>query len=179
MRRIGLANGVWDLFHAGHKRFLWEARKHCDYLIVAVNDDASVRQLKGPSRPFDSLGYRMDRVSAYADQVVPFDGNMALLLCRTPVHLVIRGWDQRTDDTCRVPYMILPRFGDLSTTGIDYARKQDQTSVLDGNRLHTAHTAMPPSGVGTSRIDDKPFWQIVEADYPVDVEMAEPDLRKP
>jgi D-beta-D-heptose 7-phosphate kinase / D-beta-D-heptose 1-phosphate adenosyltransferase len=118
--RIGLANGVWDLFHAGHRRFLWVARKHCDYLIVGVNDDASVRHLKGPSRPFDNLHYRMNNVIAHADMVVPFDGDVPTLIAQLPVHLIIRGWDQRTDDTCRVPYIQLPRFGDFSTTGIAY-----------------------------------------------------------
>jgi D-beta-D-heptose 7-phosphate kinase / D-beta-D-heptose 1-phosphate adenosyltransferase len=113
---VGLVNGCFDLFHPGHARFLWESRKRCDYLIVAVNDDASVRALKGPSRPFDNLHYRMDRVSAYADQVLPFDGDVAALIARTPVHLIIRGWDQRTDDTGRVPYIQLPRHGDISTT---------------------------------------------------------------
>jgi D-beta-D-heptose 7-phosphate kinase / D-beta-D-heptose 1-phosphate adenosyltransferase len=123
-RIVGLANGVWDLFHPGHARFLWEAKKRCDYLIVAVNDDASVRRLKGPTRPFDNLHYRMDKVTAYADMVLPFDGNMELLLLQVPVHFVIRGWDQRTDDTCRVPYIQLPRFEDVSTTELAHERSE-------------------------------------------------------
>jgi D-beta-D-heptose 7-phosphate kinase/D-beta-D-heptose 1-phosphate adenosyltransferase len=118
LRKVGLVNGCFDLFHDGHRSFLRAARGACDYLIVGVNTDESVRHLKGPSRPFDGLHFRMDRVSAYADQVLPFDGDVALLLRRVPVHLVIRGWDQRVDDTCRVPYIQLPRHVNISTTSI-------------------------------------------------------------
>lgn len=123
MRRIGLCNGCWDLFHPGHARFLWEAKQLCTYLVVGVNDDASVRRLKGPSRPFDNLKYRMDRVSAYADQVVPFNGDVTALMESVVPHVVIRGWDQQTKDTDGRQWIVLPRYGDFSTTGISNERK--------------------------------------------------------
>ena len=50
-RTIVLANGGFDLIHAGHIRYLEAARKCGDILIVALNSDASVRKLKGPGRP--------------------------------------------------------------------------------------------------------------------------------
>jgi D-beta-D-heptose 7-phosphate kinase / D-beta-D-heptose 1-phosphate adenosyltransferase len=118
--KIGLVNGCFDRFHPGHARFLWEAKKHCTYLIAAVNDDASVRQLKGPSRPFDTLHYRMDRVSAYADQTVPFDGDVAALLALHRPHVVIRGWDQKVD----IPgpdAVVLSRYGEFSTSLLEKA----------------------------------------------------------
>jgi rfaE bifunctional protein nucleotidyltransferase chain/domain len=49
--QITFTNGVFDLLHVGHIRYLQEARALGDALVVAVNTDASVRRLKGPSRP--------------------------------------------------------------------------------------------------------------------------------
>ncbi len=50
-KRVVFTNGCFDLLHPGHTRYLTEARKLGDVLIVAVNDDSSVRGLKGPGRP--------------------------------------------------------------------------------------------------------------------------------
>jgi D-beta-D-heptose 7-phosphate kinase/D-beta-D-heptose 1-phosphate adenosyltransferase len=48
---IGFTNGCFDLLHAGHVSYLDWARRHCDRLVVGVNTDASVRELKGYGRP--------------------------------------------------------------------------------------------------------------------------------
>ena len=50
-RRVVLANGCFDLLHAGHVRYLDGARRQGDVLVVAVNSDSSLRPLKGPGRP--------------------------------------------------------------------------------------------------------------------------------
>jgi rfaE bifunctional protein nucleotidyltransferase chain/domain len=50
-RTIALANGLFDILHVGHLRYLEAASQEADLLIVAVNSDASARRLKGPSRP--------------------------------------------------------------------------------------------------------------------------------
>ncbi len=49
--RVVLANGCFDPLHVGHVRYLYDASKAGDYLVVAVNDDRSTRALKGPGRP--------------------------------------------------------------------------------------------------------------------------------
>ena len=49
--KIVFTNGCFDLLHVGHVRYLWEARKQGDLLVVAINDDDSVARLKGPKRP--------------------------------------------------------------------------------------------------------------------------------
>ena len=49
--RVVFTNGIFDLLHLGHVRYLREARDLGDLLIVAVNSDASTRRLKGPARP--------------------------------------------------------------------------------------------------------------------------------
>lgn len=113
--RVGLANGCFDLFHEGHARFLWEAKKYCDWLIVGVNTDESIRRAKGPSRPYDLLRYRMNEVSRYADLTVSFDGDSRDLIREFQPGIVIRGGDQRFD--VEAPAVVfLPRFGEVSTS---------------------------------------------------------------
>lgn len=75
-RRIVLANGVFDLIHVGHVRYLRAARRLGDVLVVAVNEDASVRALKGAGRPVVPLAERIELVAAMeaVDFVVSFPG---------------------------------------------------------------------------------------------------------
>lgn len=73
--RVVLANGCFDLVHVGHVRYLDDARSRGDVLVVAVNSDASVRELKGPDRPLMSFEERAEILLALSavDYVVPFD----------------------------------------------------------------------------------------------------------
>ena len=72
--RIGLANGVFDLLHVGHVRYLEAARALCDQLVVAVNSDASVRANRGDGLPLVPEGERAEVVAALGavDLVVVF-----------------------------------------------------------------------------------------------------------
>jgi D-beta-D-heptose 7-phosphate kinase/D-beta-D-heptose 1-phosphate adenosyltransferase len=74
-RRIVFTNGCFDLLHVGHVRYLEQARRLGDVLIVAVNADATVRDLKGGNRPILPLDERLRIVAALAavDYVVPFE----------------------------------------------------------------------------------------------------------
>jgi rfaE bifunctional protein nucleotidyltransferase chain/domain len=74
-RRVALANGIFDLFHVGHLRYLKGARALADLLVVAVNSDASARANKGPGRPVVPEAERSEIVAALAcvDHVVLFD----------------------------------------------------------------------------------------------------------
>lgn len=65
-RRIVFTNGCFDLLHIGHVRYLQTARKQGDSLIVAVNSDSSVRQIKGPGRPVVPENQRAEVVAALA-----------------------------------------------------------------------------------------------------------------
>jgi lipopolysaccharide heptosyltransferase I len=73
-KKIVLANGIFDLLHAGHVRYLQGAKREGDLLIVAVNSDSSARQLKGPGRPILHEQGRAEMVAALAvvDYVVIF-----------------------------------------------------------------------------------------------------------
>jgi D-glycero-beta-D-manno-heptose 1-phosphate adenylyltransferase len=74
-KTLALANGVFDLFHVGHVRYLRGARAEADALVVAVNSDASTRLNKGPGRPVVPEGERAEIVGALecVDHVVLFD----------------------------------------------------------------------------------------------------------
>jgi D-glycero-beta-D-manno-heptose 1-phosphate adenylyltransferase len=74
-RRIVLANGCFDILHAGHVRYLRGARDEGDVLVVGVNSDASVRRLKGPGRPVLPQRARAELVAGLAavDYVVVFE----------------------------------------------------------------------------------------------------------
>lgn len=82
--RIGFTNGCFDLLHPGHVDSLWQARAACDFLIVGLNSDASVRRLKGPSRPVIPEAGRATLLASLAcvDMVVVFDDATALPLVR-------------------------------------------------------------------------------------------------
>lgn len=71
---IVFTNGCFDILHAGHVQYLEEAKALGDHLIVAVNSDASVKQLKGSGRPLNTLEKRMAVLSGLAavDWAVPF-----------------------------------------------------------------------------------------------------------
>ena len=73
--KVGFTNGCFDLLHVGHIALIDFARSHCDRLVVGLNTDRSVRQLKGPSRPLNGEDDRALVVAALAmtDAVVLFD----------------------------------------------------------------------------------------------------------
>ena len=74
-RKIVFANGVFDLLHVGHVRYLQAARAEGDVLVVGINSDASTRQLKGKGRPVLTERARATLVAAIAavDYVIIFD----------------------------------------------------------------------------------------------------------
>jgi rfaE bifunctional protein nucleotidyltransferase chain/domain len=79
-QRVVLTNGCFDLLHVGHVRYLTAARALGECLVVAVNDDASTRRLKGPGRPLVPVEERAEILAALAvvDAVVPFGDDTAI-----------------------------------------------------------------------------------------------------
>jgi rfaE bifunctional protein nucleotidyltransferase chain/domain len=99
-RSVAFANGCFDLLHVGHVRYLQGAAAEADRLIVAVNDDASVRRLKGPGRPILAAADRAELVSALrgVDFVIIFGDatvERLLRLIRPDVHC--KGTDYTVD----------------------------------------------------------------------------------
>lgn len=97
---IVMTNGCFDILHPGHIDYLEKARALGDRLVVAVNDDASVRRLKGDSRPVNPLATRMRMLSALAcvDWVVPFsEDTPERLYCKLLPNVLVKGGDYRED----------------------------------------------------------------------------------
>jgi D-beta-D-heptose 7-phosphate kinase/D-beta-D-heptose 1-phosphate adenosyltransferase len=94
--RIIMTNGCFDLLHAGHVTYLQQAKALGDRLVVAVNSDGSVRQLKGETRPINGLQERMTVLSALAcvDWVVSFEEETPeRLYCRLLPDVIVKGGD--------------------------------------------------------------------------------------
>lgn len=94
--RIVMTNGCFDILHAGHVRYLNQAKSLGDRLIVAVNDDASVQRLKGKDRPINSLSTRMTILSALSsvDWVVSFSEDTPSRLIQTILpDVLVKGGD--------------------------------------------------------------------------------------
>jgi rfaE bifunctional protein nucleotidyltransferase chain/domain len=74
-RTVAFANGLFDLLHVGHVRYLEAAAREADLLVVGINSDASARRLKGPARPLVPAAERAEIVAAFTavDYVCVFD----------------------------------------------------------------------------------------------------------
>ena len=99
-RRVVFTNGVFDLLHVGHVTLLEKARRLGDFLIVGVNNDRSVRRLKGPGRPVVPLHERLELLAALAavDCVVPFgEPTPARLIAAIRPGVLVKGGDYRRE----------------------------------------------------------------------------------
>ncbi len=99
-RRIVFTNGVFDLLHPGHIRYLQDARRQGDALIVAVNSDRSVRAVKGKGRPIVPEAERAEVVAALAsvDAVVVFDEDTPhRIVSRLQPDVLVKGADWPAD----------------------------------------------------------------------------------
>ncbi len=95
-RKVVFTNGCFDIIHAGHVRYLTKARSLGDLLVVGLNSDASVRAVKGPSRPIVPESERAEVLGALrcVDYVVIFneDTPLALITALRP-DILVKGSD--------------------------------------------------------------------------------------
>lgn len=99
--KIIMTNGCFDILHAGHVAYLATAAELGDRLIVAVNTDESVKQLKGPERPINNVMQRMAVLSALesVDWVVPFsEQTPQRLIEKLLPDVLVKGGDYEIDD---------------------------------------------------------------------------------
>jgi rfaE bifunctional protein nucleotidyltransferase chain/domain len=104
--RVVFTNGVYDLLHPGHVRYLEAARREGDLLIVGVNTDASVRRNKGPDRPITPEAERAEVIAALAcvDAAVLFDEDTpASIIAALQPDVLVKGadWPARSDRRTR------------------------------------------------------------------------------
>ena len=98
---VVFTNGVFDLLHPGHIRYLQDARNQGDALIVGVNSDQSVRAIKGPARPITPEDERAEVLAALrcVDAVVVFDEETpARIIARLQPDVLVKGADWALDD---------------------------------------------------------------------------------
>jgi rfaE bifunctional protein nucleotidyltransferase chain/domain len=130
-RRLVLTNGCFDILHAGHVRYLQQARKLGDALAVALNSDQSVRALKGEGRPINCESDRAEVLAALGcvDYVVVFEGKRATgLLGAVRPHVYAKGGDYTRDsldagerqalEDAGAEIVILPLVPGRSTTSV-------------------------------------------------------------
>jgi D-beta-D-heptose 7-phosphate kinase/D-beta-D-heptose 1-phosphate adenosyltransferase len=126
-QKIGFTNGCFDVLHAGHVHLLAESKKHCDILIVGVNTDRSVKSLKGPERPVNTLNNRIRLLEAltYVDFIFSFDEETPLdLIEKLDPDLMFKGSDYTEANIIGADYIkskggeviIIERIEGLSTT---------------------------------------------------------------
>jgi D-beta-D-heptose 7-phosphate kinase/D-beta-D-heptose 1-phosphate adenosyltransferase len=123
--RVVMTNGCFDILHPGHVAYLDEARRLGDRLVVAVNDDDSVRRLKGDGRPVNTLERRMAVLVGLAavDWVVPFSADTpAELVAAVRPDILAKGGDYRPEQVAGGEHAgavrILPFRDGLSTSAI-------------------------------------------------------------
>jgi rfaE bifunctional protein nucleotidyltransferase chain/domain len=99
-RRLAVTNGCFDLLHAGHVTYLEQARNYADLLLVGLNGDSSVHQLKGPGRPVNEQGDRALVLAALAsvDAVCIFpEKSAAAFLALAQPDVYVKGGDYTLD----------------------------------------------------------------------------------
>ena len=100
-KKVVFTNGCFDILHLGHIRYLSEAKKCGDYLIVGVNSDRSVRAIKGEDRPVIPEQARAELLAAlcFVDGVVIFDDKdpLTIIQCLQP-QVLVKGADWVEDE---------------------------------------------------------------------------------
>jgi D-beta-D-heptose 7-phosphate kinase/D-beta-D-heptose 1-phosphate adenosyltransferase len=140
---VGFTNGCFDLIHPGHVQLLCEARSRCDRLIVGLNSDASVKRLKGATRPVQPEAARAIVLAglAFVDAVVLFGDDTPIeLITRIKPDILVKGADYRIDQV--VGHEVVESYGgrvvlvdllpDSSTTLIIDRLKADAASAVVG-----------------------------------------------
>jgi rfaE bifunctional protein nucleotidyltransferase chain/domain len=132
--RVVFTNGVFDLLHLGHVRYLREARGLGDLLVVAVNSDASTRRLKGPKRP-----------------IIPENERAETLAALTPVDYVTIFPDVTAE---RLVSQLRP---DVYVKGADYAgaEARERTLILAPEELRRIVAGQPAEHVGLTGLAER------------------------
>lgn len=147
-RKLVFTNGVFDLLHAGHVRYLAQARALGDALVVALNSDASVRALKGPTRPLNQAADRAEVLRALrsVDAVVVFDGERCTeAIAAIRPHVYAKGGDYTPDSLNRE-----------EKTALDTAGSEIHILDLVPGRSTTATIGRMNAGAPAGDASDRP-----------------------
>jgi len=124
MRKVW-TNGCFDILHIGHLKMLEYAKSRGDYLVVGIDTDGRVKQLKGEDRPFNNEDDRKNFLLSikFVDEVVLFDSKQSLEnhILNLSIDLIVVGEEYRSGFVLGselAPVDFFPRYGDHSTTKI-------------------------------------------------------------
>lgn len=128
---IVFTNGCFDLLHVGHVTYLAAAKAKGQCLIIGVNDDASVKKLKGESRPINTLIDRMKVLAALesVDYVIPFSEDTPLkLIDQLRPNILVKGGDY-TLDTIVGSNLVIERGGRVEV--ISFVEGKSTTAMIE------------------------------------------------
>ncbi|MDF1656627.1 MAG: phosphoribosylglycinamide formyltransferase [Verrucomicrobiales bacterium] len=153
--RLVLTNGAFDLLHVGHVRYLNEAASLGDHLVVAMNSDASVRELKGPGRPINSAEERAEMLCALeaVDSVVEFDSLRATAVIEAiNPHVYTKGGDYTVESLIDEERELLQRLGtEVRILSLVPGKSTSSTLIkLSENPQGERRIAIIGSGEGTN-----------------------------
>jgi rfaE bifunctional protein nucleotidyltransferase chain/domain len=139
-KRIVLANGGFDLIHVGHIRYLKEAKKEGDLLIVAINSDSSVRKLKGPGRPILAEDERSEIISSFyfVDYVIIFNEDTVNNIIQTLKPDVHAKGSDYTKNTVPERDTVLGYGGKIAITGGPKVRSTSDFFRLIANKIDSS-----------------------------------------
>lgn len=130
-KRTVFTNGCFDILHAGHVRYLQQAKQLGDYLIVAINDDESVSRLKGPARPINNVEQRAAVLAGLGvvDWVVSFaEDTPERLLKKLKPEILVKGGDYTVDQVVGAP-IVRAYGGEVRVLGV--TKGLSTTSIID------------------------------------------------
>ena len=107
-KKVVFTNGCFDLLHVGHVRYLAEAKKLGDFLIVGINSDESVKRLKGPTRPIQNQQDRAEILKALeaVDETVIFTEDTPENLIKSiRPDILVKGGDWSVDQIVGGPFV--------------------------------------------------------------------------
>ena len=143
-RNVVFTNGCFDILHAGHLRSLEAARMRCDRLVVGLNNDASVRRLKGPTRPIVSERDRAELIAGLAavDAVILFgEDTPERLIAQVRPDVLCKGGDYAPGSIAGAD-LVRSYGGDVAVC--DLLPGTSTTSIIETIRRRFPHEAAAP-----------------------------------
>lgn len=134
-KKIVFTNGCFDLLHIGHIRYLEQAKSLGDILIVGINSDASVKQLKGPTRPIQNENDRAEILASLkaVDHTVVFTEETPLLLIQNiKPNLLVKGGDWKIPQIVGSDFVIA-NGGDVKS--LQFIDGRSTTSIIEKSKI--------------------------------------------
>lgn len=136
-KKIIMTNGCFDILHVGHTRYLAESKAVGDILVVALNSDASVKQLKGNSRPINNQVDRAELLTQLrsVDYVVIFDETDACKIMELiKPDIYTKGGDYTESDLAKWPeYQVAKKIG-ATIEIINFVKGKSSTNIINKSK---------------------------------------------